>query len=340
MALASAVLSLVGAVHVMERAVRRNNFVQLARSRPDVLHELVFAVQQNNPDVIEQELLTRSSPGSRSYQQWMTFNEVGALVSNAESAASVTQWLQNQGIEVTWKSKRHEYIKATAPIAKWEDLLSTTFYEWEDHSKPGHLPRTQRTVHRAMEYSLPGDLTQHLSAVFNTVQTPPVWKPKYHRAETRNNASLRRAGQASSRSHTLSNSVTPSFLNTLYNITSNHGDAKQQQAVFETGGEYFSSADLSTFQHIYGLPQQAVSRDFGKDAADCNGHDCYEGNLDVQYLMAVAQDTQTVYWYQGGNDPFIDWITAVADDPDPPLVNSISWGSTEQVAYPLLCVAA
>jgi hypothetical protein len=74
-------------------------------------------------------------------------------------------------------------------------------------------------------------------------------------------------------------------------------------------------------------------------------NDCFEGNLDLQYMMGIAQDTQTVYWYEGGSDPFVDYVTNVADDPDPPLVNSISWGSVEQVrvfacyvAFDMLCM--
>ncbi len=41
--------------------------------------------------------------------------------------------------------------------------------------------------------------------------------------------------------------------------------------------------------------------------------------------------TSSVYWYVGGNDPFVDWITDVADEAHPPQSNSISWGTIEQV---------
>lgn len=33
------------------------------------------------------------------------------------------------------------------------------------------------------------------------------------------------------------------------------------------------------------------------DDTDVNAVDCYEGNLDVQYIMGVAQQTATIYWY-------------------------------------------
>jgi hypothetical protein len=47
--------------------------------------------------------------------------------------------------------------------------------------------------------------------------------------------------------------------------------------------------------------------------------------------MGVAQNVVTIYWYVDGNDAFLQWITAVADEDDPPQSNSISWGSIEQV---------
>ena len=60
---------------------------------------------------------------------------------------------------------------------------------------------------------------------------------------------------------------------------------------------------------------------------------CNEGNLDLQYLMGVAQGTATIYWYVAGTNPFISWALDVADESDPPKANSISWGSIEQVGY-------
>jgi hypothetical protein len=59
--------------------------------------------------------------------------------------------------------------------------------------------------------------------------------------------------------------------------------------------------------------------------------DCLEGNLDLQYIMGMAQSTVTIYWYCEGLNPFVTWITDVADSPHPPTSNAISWGSIEQV---------
>jgi hypothetical protein len=47
--------------------------------------------------------------------------------------------------------------------------------------------------------------------------------------------------------------------------------------------------------------------------------------------MGIAQQVATIYWYNFGRDPFVEWILEVANDPNPPASNGISWSATEQV---------
>jgi hypothetical protein len=47
--------------------------------------------------------------------------------------------------------------------------------------------------------------------------------------------------------------------------------------------------------------------------------------------MGLAQRTASIFWYVSsvGNDPFVTWITDVANEQNPPQSNSISWGEIE-----------
>ena len=63
-----------------------------------------------------------------------------------------------------------------------------------------------------------------------------------------------------------------------------------------------------------------------------------EGNLDMQYIMGVAQNVASLYWYIGDNNPFLAWILDVAASTSPPQVNSISWGSVEAVKQLHICI--
>ena len=117
----------------------------------------------------------------------------------------------------------------------------------------------------------------------------------------------------------------------------NIGSANLEQSVFQTNSEHFSQSDLSNFQGRYGLTMQAAQAPFGFETTttqcSTNGGtpSCSEGNLDTQYIMGVAQNVATIYWYVASTNPFVSWITSVANDANPPQSNSISWGSVEQV---------
>jgi subtilase family serine protease len=301
-------------------------------------------VQQKNLVEFDQMLLERSTPGSPLFQNWFTFEEVGQLTSNPEGAKEVKDWLAANGIAASWESAHQDYIKASAPISKWEQLLDTKFYQWEDHSRGKDAKGVKRFMHRAEQYSLPEEVKPHLFAVFNTVQVPPVFKPKYQKLSGNAEPKFKTSFTVKPSKHgknlrgkksaTDTNpSVTVQFLNEYYNITSNEGDATMSQSVFETAEESFSPTDLTLFQQTYGLPVQACEAPYGYSTNDCVTNDCSEGNLDVQYIMGIAQLTTTIYWYvteDQATDPFVAWVADIANTSNPPLVNSMSWGSVEQ----------
>mmetsp|Transcript_15148 Transcript_15148/g.33417 ORF Transcript_15148/g.33417 Transcript_15148/m.33417 type:complete len:776 (-) Transcript_15148:189-2516(-) len=198
----------------------------------------------------------------------------------------------------------------------------------------------RKNTHRCDEYSLPSTLAPHLEAVLNTVQTPPAFKPKYHRKEdsaskvTKGKSYLRKdfvPRRVDKPDVVTDGTVTVSFLNAYYEI-SGKGDAALDQSVFETAEESFSPTDLAQFQRTYGVDVQAAEAPYGFSTTNCDKVDCYEGNLDIQYMMGLSQRTTSIYWYvteEGTDDPFTDWVTDIANTVNPPLVNSMSWGSIE-----------
>lgn len=133
-------------------------------------------------------------------------------------------------------------------------------------------------------------------------------------------------------------STTPSLLNKIYKVGSNIGNASLSQSIFSTQEEYYSTTDLNLFQRTYGVKQQAAIARNGYSTAYCDptgvNPSCYEGNLDMQYINAMAQDTKTIYWYVANTyqvDPFTAWAMQMSEENDPPDVSSASWGSTESL---------
>jgi len=285
----------------MGQSVPRHSFVQTESSSADATHELIFAVKQRNLDQMDRQLMERSTPGSPLYQQWLSFEEVGQLTGNPDGAKAVEDWLAENGIQVAWKSAHSDYIKATAKISKWEEMLDTKFFVFEDQSRALSTKKSHRMMHRATTYSLPEHVSPHLSTVFNTVQVPPVFHQKYyHHTSFKTEVSARlRKGRTLASGYP---EVTVSFLNDLYGMGGLEGNVSMSQSVFETGGESFSPNDLQEFQEYYKLRVQEASAPYGFTSDECNltdddgATDCMEGNLDVQYIMGVAPGIATIYW--------------------------------------------
>ena len=135
------------------------------------------------------------------------------------------------------------------------------------------------------------------------------------------------------------------YLNTIhaldkaYSIGSNTApNSQSSQAVYESLSQYFSPSDLSTFQSFYGMSQSPMSYytpGWASDSActgTSGGKNCGEANLDVQYIMGVAQGVPTSYLYDdnSGGDAMVTWLTKVGSQATPPKVLSISYGWDEK----------
>lgn len=169
-------------------------------------------------------------------------------------------------------------------------------------------------------------MTDHISDIFNTVQLPPLLLKHSHR--------LKNSKDKNRRSLVGGDHVTVSFLNELYKIDSNTGDSTATQSLFQTNNQSYSYVDLDKFGDEYnlkGLDSNEVVNVNGQRVAICYDRLCDEGNLDIQYIMGVAQKTTTYFWHISSGDPFLEWIIDVASSPNPPMVHSVSWGTNENV---------
>ena len=263
-----------------------------------------------------------SDPNSPNYRQWLTIDQVNSYTANDVASEAVVHWLAESNIHVSWQSVHSGFIGASAPIHIWEKLLNTTFYHCHDNRRS----KKQVRIHRSQEYWIPLNLKNHISAIFNTVQVPPLIESFYESSSTPPQSSF---GQLAK-----SYAVSVSFINQLYNVPSNIGDSELSQAVIETANEKYSPKDLNKFQLRFSLTQQNAVPVNGGNVSDCSQEPdtCGEGNQDIQYIMGIAQKTKSLYWYSSGEfeDPFLSWILTVANTTDPPSSNSISWGAPEQ----------
>ena len=129
------------------------------------------------------------------------------------------------------------------------------------------------------------------------------------------------------------------LFNVFIIITCHIATSTVSQSVFETQNEGYNPTDLTKFQTQFGLALDLPSGTSSQHATtSClkNGNDlCSEGNLDLMYLMGVAPNADTLFFYidetSTAVDPFLTYLLALSNMASPPLVNSISWGGVEQV---------
>lgn len=304
----------------LSKFIGRSDIIQGQRAVANSMHTVVFARKQNNIERLKDILMEVSDPRSSKYGKHMSKSDIAALTASPESTAYITTFLATQQISILKSTIYDDYITAEAPVSQWEALFNTEFYEFEQTASKG------AKFLRCLAYSLPATLAGHVDTVFNTVQMPD------RHAGKRLHHELKDASGAKKRT-LIDGTVTPALLNSFYNIGSNTGSQATSQAIYASLDQTLSPSDLSFFQSNFNLPQEAIAAEVGGRVADdaCvpDVNNCIEANLDVQYIMAVAQNVPTTYYYWTGADPWLDWITTVADMADPPHVFSISYGSPE-----------
>jgi tripeptidyl-peptidase I len=301
----------------------RNDIVKLGRVSPDELHEIIFHIQGRNQDELTKLVHDISNPESLNYGKFLSRKELSAMTSNSDSHDYITNYLESTGATVLSETISGDYITAAAPIQLWEEILDTEFFSYYQIENQHKI--TNRVV-RAEHYSVPKHLNEHIAAAFNTIQMPfSVWAQPIMEPVTDDVMS-------SIRAHVASGFIDPAVLKAYYNVDSDAGNAQATQAVYETIGQYYSPADLRQFQDLFSLRPNTVAVDVGGHVSDtlCRSspRKCVESNLDIQYIMAISQDSPTYSLYTNLNS-FASWLVTVSNLPNIPLVISISYGANE-----------
>jgi tripeptidyl-peptidase I len=310
------------------------------RALPTKSHDLTFVVQQRNMDQLTRILHDVSDPASENYGNHMTKKEVIDLTSNPDSNNEVVAYLRAAGADITLVEHGGSSITARGPISLWERMLNTEFYSYSLPSKmiDGELQSNTNTIQahefvRTEKYSVPLHLDKHVAFVMNTVQLPQFRSTKVPVTKI-DSVDTVKSSKFSEETVLYQGYVTPQLLNNAYGIDDNTGHPQATQAAYETGGQVFSPQDLATFQKDLKLPIRPASETIGNMTVTSkwcreNGYSiCAESNLDMMYMLAMA-DTPTITYYSSER---MSWflVTVLYSPRPPPLVISISYTSEER----------
>ena len=252
----------------------------------DNLHEVIFAIKPRNMDKVKKILYEVSDPLSSKYGQHLTRDEVSTICSNPDGTNVIRKYLESLSATIKHETLAGEYIIAETTIKNWEFIFKTRFHKYE-------LLSGGSAVFRVEEYTVDDSISHHLSGIYNLIDFP----------KTVMQHGLKKSSKVNDMTSFFqySNVINPATLNAYYNITSNIGLPTITQAVYSSPAgstnQFYSASDIKLFQKTYGIPNHPVDIDLSKRSNDAQcksaATSCYEANVDLEYIMAIAQNTTT-----------------------------------------------
>ena len=359
---------------------------------PFEMHTVVFGIKPINMETIDNILNDVSNPQSSNYGNYLTYNEIMNLCIPTKSVEYVESYFNtlqlfgsnnifNNNIERIFKVSRKtlhgEYLSVTAPIWAFNILFNTEFHKFQNMNSK-HIAALSNSLNkddslssslyaiRALSYSLPLELFDHIGTVFHTIQHPfavqYVGDKKFtshntgksytypNKKNTETQSSTTTATDTTPKSRRLDPTIpdyysgdgyiTPDLIKTHYDIFIKGTNSSPAQLVYASIGQTYSMADLLAFETVFKLDQTPIIKTKGghKVMDTCNHPEsCLEANLDIQYMIAVAQGVPTTYWYEPdySSSSFTIFLADVNNEASPPKVISISYGMSESAMSPI-----
>ena len=288
---------------------------------------LTIGLKQQRIAELETLATAISSPTSATYRQHLSLAAMDEMVApSAESIEAVRGWLQQSDVSTMEWSSSGEWLNVDTTVAGAEQLLNAEYHVYKHVSGA--------TVTRCESYSLPTSVRNHIDVVGPTTRFPALRSPIQLSL-----SNLRRGSNtqsASDNSSCADGVVTPDCIRAVYqvgNASATSGQASGAVTAFLE--EYILQSDLDTFLKEFdpqraGFEPQLIGANYSKHAG-------VESSLDIQYFTALTHGIDNItFWYQAGrspknpeNEPFLEWLSALANTTSPPLVISTSYGDDE-----------
>ncbi|CAK5270753.1 unnamed protein product [Mycena citricolor] len=315
------------------RAVAPEGFVASGLAPAEKTLNLKLNLAQNNLEGLEAQLLAAATPGSATYGQWLSKEEVNAFsIPSAETTAAVSEWLSSHGIESTRVSASGDWISINVPVSKANELLGANYHVFT-HTASG----TQSI--RTLEYSIPAALKDHIRVVTPTTSfsgprpLPPVMAVGNKATPASQVQPVANAVPASCK-----NTMTPTCLQAMYGIPKTPATSKTGSiGVAGMYDQYANKADLAQFLKAQ-RPDMSSSTSFALTSVDggvnsqSSSQAGLEANLDIQYTVGLATGVPVTFVSVGNNNQdgadggYLDIITALIGESAPPQVLTTSYG--------------
>ncbi|KAI0653154.1 peptidase S8/S53 domain-containing protein [Cubamyces menziesii] len=320
----------------------------------DYAFDLRIGLKQDKFEDLVTTLYEVSDPAHEKYGQHLSKEDVAALVApHPDTVDLVESWLSAHGLDPSACQRSHagDWVTIRVSVAQAEKMLGTQYNVYR-HGKSDDY------VVRAMNYSLPSVLHEHVAVVapttyFGTMKsmkaTSFIQKDRPTIETDADFAHLLTGPASLATVPTSCNSViTPACLRALYNTTSYAPAATDKNSLGIAGylEEFANRADLQTFYKRFrtdavGTSFTTVEVNGGLDDQSEPG---VEANLDIQYAEGISFPTPNIYYSTGGsppfipddetptntNEPYLDWLNFILAQDSIPQTFTTSYGDDEQ----------
>lgn len=305
--------------------------------------QVTFLLKIRDEEALERKFWAVSDPASAEYQQYMTMEEVSDFVRPSRAKIDrLTAWFESNGITEWTSVPNGDAYTIRAPVSTVEAMMNVYMEKYEIEKKHvlGSLHMAKFKDYKILRSIRPYSIPAHLHDVISVVaglNNFPSARPVFTGAMARRERELAKQEMAkgidvNAESFQSSGWVTPTVIYQELNIPKGllGTNAKNLQAVAQFLEEYYSPADLLSFQTQFETPKQEVAKVVGPNDPNNPGG---EASLDIQYIMGTGQGVPTWFFYTAGlvdgQEPFVEWATNLNAMSTIPLVNSVSYGDFE-----------
>ena len=285
-------------------------WIEIGKPLPNQTFSFGLLLTQNNVNTLEKLVDDRSNPNSNHYGTWMTLKEIDTIVStNIKDYNIVTDWLKNT------ITNFHCIRTADSLYCKTTIEMINTLFHTEMLIYRNMITKKIIYSGRKSGYSIPTYLREIIELVIGINDFPEYARKDMKAKFPEDNDYY----------------ITPLSLTELYNIKSEHSSQVigSQSVVEFQNDECFNLNDLNNFVKDNALNNITITKSHIIGECDLETQDPdIEASLDIQYQVGV--NTNTNQEYVSVPDWLYQFANLLYNMPNPPLVNSMSYGWAER----------
>ena len=296
---------------IFTRTVVPREWIKGERAPGDLRIKFMVALKQENLDKLEDLFWNVSNPYHSQYQEYMTRQQILALISPPKSTLfKITKWLQ-KGFGAEAEVKEYgDAVEVKTTIAHAEELFSTHFYVFS------HVTKNTRVTRQWGSYSLSVEVAP-LITLIEGITNFPVARYSLQKGKTKqkNKNDLM---------------VVPQTLEKLYQLPSQESGTAMDtsQCVIEFEQQYYSPSNFEKYGNLTNRKTWPVANNhvIGENHPD-DPQD--EAELDIQMIGTVNIEADNWFWIQDSRTWLYTFVVDFFATEDVPQVNSISYGWSE-----------